>query len=397
MRVCVISRISMQHELGGMQLHTKLLCEALVARGHEVQFITTSHPEKEFEEADGYGIHFLKGTKTKAYTPQYFKASLAKFQELSEQRKFDIIQSESAGGWWLVKKGIPERAGIPYVVTMHGIAPGEVRTALNSFGLSSPKSWINLHPVAQHGYRYMFWERHYLPRADAVIAVSEKLRSQIIDTYGVDAARVHTVVNGVDTDSFRPLDVSSMKQELGVGDSALVSVGRVTEEKGVQHMLSAASKLDEQELEVVVVGSGPYLDAVKEQAAGLHLKANFFQGITDPDMPKYYNLGPIFCMPTTRVEGLPFALLEAMACGRAVVASRIGGIADLIENGKDGILVEPGKVDQLVDAVKGLLADQKMMTSLGNAAREKVVADYSVGAMIDRTLAVYDALLAEQP
>jgi glycosyltransferase involved in cell wall biosynthesis len=376
-----------------MQLHTKLLCEAMAAREHDVQFITTSHPDKESEEVDGYSIHFLKGTKQNAYTPQFFKASLLKFNDLHEQQKFDIIQSESAGGWWLVKKGIPQKAGIPYVVTMHGIAPGEVRTALNNFGISKPKSWINLHPVAQHGYRYMFWERHYLPKADAVIAVSETLRDQIIDTYGVDGARVHPVVNGVDTEVFKTLDASTLKNELGVGSNALLSVGRVTEEKGVQHMLSAASELDN--VEAVVGGSGTHLDAVKKQAAELKVKAQFFQGIADADMPQYYNLGPIFCMPTTRVEGLPFALLEAMSCGRAVIASRIGGIGHVIEDGKDGILIEPGSVEELVEASKVLLADPQRMTSMGEAARKKVIADYSVDAMVNKTLIVFQKLLAE--
>ncbi len=210
----------MQHEPGGMQLHTRLLCDGFVKRGHEVHVITTSHPGMKSEKRE-YTTHFLKGTKTKAYTPAYFKASLAKFKELHERERFDIIQSESAGGWWLVKKGLPAKLRIPYVVTMHGIAPGEVRTALNSFGISKPKSWINLHPVAQHGYRYMFWERHYLPKANAVIAVSDTLRSQIIDTYCVESGKVTTVVNGVDTDVFKPLDASSLKRKLGLGGDVL--------------------------------------------------------------------------------------------------------------------------------------------------------------------------------
>ena len=132
-----------------------------------------------------------------------------------------------------------------------------------------------------------------------------------------------------------------------------------------------------------------------KRAAGLMGKAHFFQKIPDDEMPLYYKLRPIFCMPTTRVEGLPFALLEAMSCGRAVIASRIGGIADVLDDGKDGILIEPGSVEELVEAAKKLLADPQRVASLGNAAREKVIADYSVDAMVEKTMAIYEKLLAE--
>ena len=103
-------------------------------------------------------------------------------------------------------------------------------------------------------------------------------------------------------------------------------------------------------------------------------------------MAKYYNAADIYLMPTLRIEGLPFVLLEAMSCGKPVVASRIGGNPSLVKHGENGFLIEPGDIKRLVHYLTMMLKDEGIIKRLSNSARETILENFTIDKMVVNTL-----------
>jgi glycosyltransferase involved in cell wall biosynthesis len=144
-----------------------------------------------------------------------------------------------------------------------------------------------------------------------------------------------------------------------------------------------------------IVGTGPYLHDLKEMAIKLNIlgKVIFTGGVSDENLLKYYNLADIFAFPTLRMEGLPLVLPEAMACEKPVIASRIGGITTVIDNNKDGILIETGNLKELKGKVLEVLGNEELARKLGKNARKKVVERFGLDRMIKDTIKIYEEVL----
>lgn len=144
-----------------------------------------------------------------------------------------------------------------------------------------------------------------------------------------------------------------------------------------------------------IVGSGPYLDEVKALIGKLELEERVLchGRVEDDELSKLFALADVYLMPTTRQEGLPLTILEAMANGLPVIASDIGGISQVIEDGGDGLLVKPGDVSELISAIRILKDNEDMRIQLSNAARKTIEDRYSKERMVDETLAVFSSVM----
>jgi len=241
------------------------------------------------------------------------------------------------------------------------------------------------------------WIRHTLERSSLVIALSDSW-AVFIEGFA-PKARVAVVPNAVPLPAARTITVPANPASLaGETDTAvpgrILFLGRLEAAKGTAELLDAVVQLAPRfpQLRLVMGGSGD-LDGFRRQAAQRGIAGHI-------DLPGWLDAAArdaelarasVFCLPS-HAEGLPMALLEAMAAGKAVVASSVGGIPELVHDGENGLLVPPHDGAALAQALARLLADEGLRSRLGASARKTVEAQYSTQAVCGRLAAIYNDL-----
>src|SRR3954447_1553720 len=283
--------------------------------------------------------------------------------------------------------------GIPHVVTAHSLEPLRPWKAEQLGG----------------GYQVSSWaERTAYEAADAVVAVSHGMAEDVRTAYpAVDPGRIQVIHNGVDSDFYHPVPERTVLDRLGVDRSRpyLTFVGRITRQKGVPHLLRAGLLLDPAVQLVLLAGAAdtPEL-AAETDAAVAELRAHRDGVFVIPEMlpreevRQILTHAAVFCCPSV-YEPLGIVNLEAMACETAVVASRVGGIPEVVADGETGLLVDLDPADpadferRLAEAVNELVRDPGRARQLGLAGRRRAVAEFGWDAVAARTVELYRSLL----
>lgn len=229
----------------------------------------------------------------------------------------------------------------------------------------------------------------------ATVACGADVQRMLVNEDGLDARQVRTISNGIDLGRFDRADRSRLRAELGLAsDEVLIGVvGRLIPLKGHQQLIDALAQLHQQGLthwRAVFVGGGDLQESLQTAigAAGLQGRIHLL-GVRS-DMADVLAALDIFAMPSHH-EGLPMALLEAMAASRAVVASAVGSIPEVIRDRQSGLLVGPKDVPALASALRQLITDATLRDALGGQARQTVLEHYSA----QRTARSYEALYDE--
>jgi starch synthase len=283
--------------------------------------------------------------------------------------------------------------GIPHVVTAHSLEPRRPWKADQLGG----------------GYRLSSWvERTAYLAADAVVAVSHGMRADILDAYPeLDPERVQVVGNGVDADAYRPVDAPDVVRALGVDPDRpyALFVGRITRQKGVNHLLAAAEQLPPDAGLVLCAGAADTpaeRQQVAEAVAALQARRDGVVWI-EAMLPREQLVplisgATVFVVPSV-YEPLGIVNLEAAACGTAVVASDVGGIPEVVDDGRTGLLVHYDPADVaafeagLAARIAELLADPARAAAMGAAGRERVLSEFGWPAIAQQTVGVYSAVL----
>jgi starch synthase len=280
------------------------------------------------------------------------------------------------------------RYGIPHVATVHSLEPLRPWKAEQLGGGYALSSWA---------------ERVSLGAASAVVAVSAGMRGDVLSVYPeIPPERVRVIRNGIDTVEYAPDPDTSVLLKHGIDPARpyIIFVGRITRQKGVPVLLRAAASLDPSAQLVLCAGTAdtPSLGAeVASLVAGL--QASRSGVIWIPEMlPKTEVIqllthALVFVCPSV-YEPLGIVNLEAMACETAVVASRVGGIPEVVEEGVTGLLVPPDDPASLADALNLLLRDPGRAEAMGVAGRERAVAEFSWEAVAAQTAELYAELVS---
>jgi starch synthase len=283
---------------------------------------------------------------------------------------------------------------VPHVVTAHSLEPQRPWKAEQLGG----------------GYRLSSWaERTAYEAADAVIAVSNGMRGDVLASYpALDPARVHVIYNGIDTDFYRPDPDPAVLERIGVDlDRPYVAfVGRITRQKGVPHLLRAGLAFDPSLQVVLLAGAADTPDLKAETDAAIaDLRASrdgvfvVSEMLPREEVRQVLTRALAFLCPSV-YEPLGIVNLEAMACETAVVASRIGGIPEVVVDGRTGLLVDYDEADpdgferDLAAAVNRLAADPALAESFGKAGRERAVRDFAWDAIAAQTVELYRSLVS---
>jgi glycosyltransferase involved in cell wall biosynthesis len=240
-------------------------------------------------------------------------------------------------------------------------------------------------------------DRWTLPHYERVIAVSQDLYDQCVEA-GVPKQRLHLIENAIDTDEFArtmPPAAAPGRTDVPPGRLVVGAVGRLRDEKGFDLLIPAFATLLKEgyDLELWIAGEGPEREPLTAQAAatgfGERIRFLGYQGNTR-DLFAAFDL---FCLSSRR-EGLPNVMLEAMAMDVAVVATDCGGIAAFGHDGEDMIIVPTESIEALTNAMRSLIRDPARRAALAAAGRRRVEDEFSFRRRMERIVAVYDDLMA---
>jgi glycosyltransferase involved in cell wall biosynthesis len=243
--------------------------------------------------------------------------------------------------------------------------------------------------------------RRVINGADAVIAVSRSLKDYLVDAERTEPAKVSVVYNGIDAaafDAVKPAEIEQLRSRLGIDHGAPVigTVGRLIPSKGIDTLIKAAPDLIHKVpgLKIVIAGSGPLEQSLRAAAASLGLTRDIIFVGHVPDLRPYYALFDAFALPT-RLEAFGLVLVEAMAAGCPVVATRTGGIPEIVKNRETGLLVPPDDPLQLAAALRIQLTDTRGAKKM--AARGQIVAreNFTLPVMAAATQAIYDKVASK--
>ncbi len=375
MRIALLTKHTLAHGIGGVQVHAEGLVHGLAARGHEVVVLTTALPGgPEVVRQDGVEFHFLSNTRSNVYSRSWWEQSVLAFERLHRIRPFDLVLSEDLAGSGLIRR-LPE---IPHLAFLQNLALEHIVSEVRQIeGVMGALKYLAI-KIPELVYYSLIHERPLIRRARMLGVVSRRVTGLIRRWCHVPEGAVRLLPNWVDVDLFRPDAArrSEVRSALGIAPDAFVFLmaSVLTKQKGVQVGLEAFARClpAHPHLVLLIVGGGPYrltLDQ-KARALGLDPRVRFIGAVLNAEAAGYYQASDVFLFPTLRVEGIPFVLLEAMASALPVIASRIGGVPEAV--GDAGFLVPPGDVSALVARMLQLLGDPHLVRRMGEEARERV-------------------------
>jgi len=242
---------------------------------------------------------------------------------------------------------------------------------------------------------------HLLSRiTDKMIAVSDAIGNDIVKYDWIEPSKVQVIRNGVDTEKFsgvKETDLLRKELLLNRGEIVLGFTGRLVVNKGLKYLIDAAVLLKEQmvNFKILIIGKGSLFDELKEMAKSKDVLDKIVFAGERRDIPALLSCFDVYVLPSIK-EGLPNALLEAMAAGKPIVATTVGGIPEIIEHGINGLLVPPGDAGSLAKAIKKLIDDSRQAGKLGLAARQSVLNNHSIKATARTWQTLYLSLLKEK-
>ena len=382
-RVGLVTKEWPPHVYGGAGVHAVQLTKAL----------------RELDDVS-VDVHCFGGARTDGAfgyeTPTSFESANPAIQAIATDLEIanhlqdvDVIHSHT---WYANMAGhfASMLHGIPHVLTAHSLEPLRPWKADQLGG----------------GYQISSWaEKSAYESADAIIAVSDGMRADVLAAYpNVDPAKVVTIRNGVDVDRFKPTADPALLTELGIAGPYAIFVGRITRQKGLAHLLRAWQNVPA-EYGLVLAAGSPDEEIFGNEVKALieELQKTRSNVIWIPDMLPHEKLcalltsADLFICPSI-YEPLGIVNLEAMACETAVLATRVGGIPEVVADGSTGKLVDysgdgVALEKDLTASIIELMKAPALLKQYGEAGRKRAAAEFGWPAVARATLALYRSLI----
>ncbi len=383
MRVGIVTKEWPPHIYGGAGVHAFELTKALRA-----SITVDVHCFGEARaDADAYSL-----PKNFAEFNPALQALATDIEIAQKLGEVDLIHSHTwyanmAGHWAALLHGKP------HVITAHSLEPDRPWKAEQLGG----------------GYRLSSWaERTAYESADAIIAVSNGMRADVLRAYpDLDPNKVHTILNGVDTEKYRPTPNPELLQRYGISGKYVLFVGRITRQKGLSHLLRAWKQVAP-DISLVLAAGSPDEPAIGAEVANLihDLQADrgnihwFEKMLPQDEVRDLLSSASLFVCPSI-YEPLGIVNLEAMACQTAVLASRVGGIPEVVQDGLTGELVDyTGNAQDfeatLAEKISELIGDDERRHRYATAGRARVIQDFSWSSIAQQTESLYQSLINSQ-
>jgi len=380
MNICMVSRDFSYPPYGGIAAHVYELSKAIVGLGHVAHVVKVSYGSQpdSVEMIDGIAVHWIfVNSKLRGVR---FAKLIAKtnvyINRLLKNESMDILHWHQLESSSLETKSATVKQ-IPKIFTNHS------------------SSYLYLCETELGLIRLKFLLSH----ADAVISSSEELRQKTLLAWS-NSDYNFCIPNGVDTSKFRP-DVppdNSLKEEYHIGDDDLIvlSPRRLAIKNGVKYLVESVSNIVDKvkDVKFLLVGDGPERENISKMIKDREISDYVIMtgGVTNDRMPSIYSLADIVVLPSLK-ESTSIAGLEAMASGKPLVGTNVGGIPAIIEDGKTGLLVSPRNSKDLGKAITRLLVDKELRLGMGAKARKKAEREFSWSMIAQKILDVYSSMI----
>lgn len=365
----------MRPAVGGMRGHVLQLASGLASAGFECEIACPDDPGFASEATQrGVPVHVVPIVGP--VRPFRDVRAVRALQAVMRTRRPALVHAHGFKAAMIARMAVGSRreGAVPVVVTIHN------------------------HVLYRDMSRFQRWrhvalERLLARRTARIITVSEELRHELVEEYGIDPAVVTTVHNGVDLAPFlASRDRGAARARYGITEEALVFglAARFAPQKAMDVLVSAAEQLIGcyPQAYMLLAGDGPLLDEVRALAAASTARDRMLFPGFEGDMPTLLAALDVY-VSAALSEGLPLGTIEAMAAGLPVVSTRVGGTPEVVQDGVTGLLVEPGDADALGTAMLELAGDPGKRGRFGVAGRARAVAGFTEERMIAQTAAVY--------
>jgi glycosyltransferase involved in cell wall biosynthesis len=391
MNVCLVSQeYPPETGGGGIGTQTFLKAHGLVKLGHTVHVVSCSHDGAPRTYLDGeVVIHRIRHpasdsrfSEPSVHWVAYSWAVANTIDALRDHVGFDLIEFPDYGAEGFIHRLETTRSrGVPLVVGLHG-------------PLAMFAEHVGWPAVGSEFYRFgTFMEEVVVGGADLRVAYSHNIARFWSGRHGISLGEIEVVHTAVDANMFAP-----PKVERGEGRTVLF-VGRIDAHKGVFAVAEAVDRLRRRHPKILlrIVGGGDEaaVNRLREMLeTGMKAHVEFVGRVPYSELPEHYAGCDVFASPATHEPGVASVYLEAMSCGKPVVACDTGGAPEAVVDGRTGLLVPPGDGDALEHALDRLLTDGELRDRLGRNGRKMVLEYFSIDKHIARVEAAYKRLLA---
>lgn len=345
--------------IGGAGIYAKNITEKLAELGHEVYVIKPLLDTYEYVDSKNKNIilHHIRVKNMRFLKSLSFWLNLRKQFEVIEKKVggFDIIHSNRISG--LSLKNV---SNIPRVVTPHHLAAETLRILKPPFKdrITNIGGELGMGP---------YFEKKCITHSDKVIAISRYVRESIVRVWGIPYDRIAVIYNGVNPEeyNFKRKELEDVITKFDITKKTILYVGRINDPRKNLVALLKAFKLilNKIDAKLIIAGRGDikrYNHLLPQSENNITVTGY----INDITLKKLYSASDVFVLPS-KLEGFGLSIVEAMAAGKPVVATSVGAIPEIIENGKNGLLVHPSDIEGLSNAVYTYLEDDKLAKKVG--------------------------------
>ncbi len=355
---------------GGQEIRTLTEAAGFIARGHRVVVYATENA-RILDEAPRFGVPAVAmpiGAKR-------LRGVHSLVREFSQEH-FDVVNAHSSTDAWL------SAIALNWLRLRRREHPVLVRTRHVSIAVPNDAAtrWL------------------YRRATSRIVTTGDALRAQLIRDNGIESDRIESVPTGIDMERFAPRDRGAARRALGLPvDVPLVGiVATLRSWKGHRHLLHAMTLVKQHDARLIVVGDGPQRQALEAQREMLGLRDRVVFAGLQHDVAAWLAAFDIFVLPSYANEGVPQALLQAMAMGIPAITTAIGAIPEIARDGETALIVPPEDATALAGALDRLLGDATLRERLGANARAFVVPRHGLPAMLDRMESVFRRALDER-
>ena len=358
------------YEMGGVTMHIKKITKYLSFREDIEMHLITIGNKNEKTKIGNLNIHMIKKSLPYPFSiPSLVLFLKHKIIEVNP----DIVHAQGSFAPYSTAAALV-RNKYPTLLTMHGILAKELKF--------------------HKGINFIFIlfihkpnERYVVSKISNIIAVSLHVKNVISD---MTQSQIYVIQNGIDFE-----DIHNVQPHKSIEYPSILFVGGLSKVKGIDTLLNAVPIIRKKILNlcVYIAGSGPEENKLKELVKELNIEenVNFLGYISENEKYSYYKSADV-CVFPSRYEPFGIVLLEAMACGKPVVASNVGGIPFVVEEGKTGLLFESGNVEDLADKIMTILKNEELREKMGEAGRERAK-EFTWDKIAERTVEVYKEIL----
>jgi glycosyltransferase involved in cell wall biosynthesis len=380
--VCIVTHTFLPH-VGGIEIVTHEQTKRLAKQNFAPQIITNQIGTPKHYQVDGVPVHCYRSLNTG-------------FQ-LGIPYPIPNVNSFSTFNRAVKNCRIVHAHGHPYLTSLTAAKLAKLHG--KPFVLTQHNTFIDYDNIFDHVERVndLVVGKQSLQDADKIITISQATKDYVL-RLGAKPSKITVIYNGVDLVRFRllPQKREEIRRKHGIPKDAVVvlTVRRLVYKNGVDTLLECANIAVKANPKIVflVVGKGPDMDSVRNQAAQLSIEANFKLAgfVSDEDLPFYYNAADFFVLPSKSGEGLPLVAAEAMACGLPVVATNVGGISEILMR-DFGCLVPANQPQALADAVLRFAAVD--FAPRRGELRARVEEKFGWDANVQRLIGIYEELI----